>query len=185
MPAIVEDTKLVTLTLKSGIVTFRDDPALKKGQEISSGLLDAIRDLKMFVLIISENYARSPWCLKELVEILSCKKTENQKKRYSPEMIDEWKSSLAQIAVISGYHLKKEAKENESETIQSIVEIIARKVSTKVVHVGEELFGIDFAVHVEEVKKIPENKIMEIFELNYKELDENAKSIFHDIAFFL
>ncbi|XP_074380954.1 disease resistance protein Roq1-like [Apium graveolens] len=160
---------------QAGILTFRDDPALQKGQEISSGLLHAIRDSKMFVLIISENYARSPWCLKELVDILSCKKTENQvipvfyyvdpsdvrhqkgsfgdaldyhyqKKRYSPEMIDEWKSALAQIAALSGYHLKKEAKENESETIQSIVENIARKVSTKVVHIGEELFGIDSAV---------------------------------------
>ncbi|XP_074380975.1 disease resistance protein Roq1-like isoform X1 [Apium graveolens] len=160
---------------QAGIVTFQDDPALKKGQEISSGLLEAIRDSKMFVLIISENYARSPWCLKELVDILSCKKTENQvipvfyyvdpsdvrhqkgsfgdaldyhyqNKRYSPEMIDEWKSALAQIAALSGYHLKKEAKEKESETIQSIVENIARKVSTKVVHVGEELFGIDSAV---------------------------------------
>ncbi|KAL8127601.1 hypothetical protein AgCh_014487 [Apium graveolens] len=166
---------------QAGIVTFRDDPAIKKGQEISSGLLDAIRDSKMFVLIISENYARSPWCLKELVDILSCKKTENQvipifynvhpsdvrnqngsfgdaldyhyrNKRYSTEMIDEWKSALAQIAALSGYHLKKEAKENESEIIQSIVENITRKVSTKVVHVGEELFGIDStkAVHVGE-----------------------------------
>ncbi|KAL8127966.1 hypothetical protein AgCh_014773 [Apium graveolens] len=160
---------------QAGILTFRDDPALKKGQDISSGLLDAIRDSKMFVLIISENYARSPWCLKELVDILSCKKTENQvipvffyvdpsdvrhqkgtfgdaldyhyqKKRYSPEMIDEWKSALAQIAALSGYHLNKEAKENEAETIQKIVENIARKVSTKVVHVGEEVFGIDSAV---------------------------------------
>ncbi|XP_074380950.1 disease resistance protein Roq1-like isoform X1 [Apium graveolens] len=160
---------------QAGILTFRDDPALQKGQEISSGLLDAIRDSKMFVLIISENYARSPWCLKELVDILSCKKTENQvipvfyyvdpsdvrhqkgsfgdaldyhyqKKRYSPEMIDEWKSALAQVAALSGYHLKKEATENEAETIQKILEDIAPQVSTKVVHVGEELFGIDSAV---------------------------------------
>ncbi|KAL8128035.1 hypothetical protein AgCh_014828 [Apium graveolens] len=129
----------------------------------------------MFVVIISKNYARSPWCLKELADILSCKETENQvipvfyyvdpsdvrhrkgsfgdaldyhyqTKRYSPDMIDEWKSALAQIAALSGYHLKKEANENEAETIQKIVDNIVPQVSTKVLYLGEELFGMDSVV---------------------------------------
>ncbi|XP_017242520.1 disease resistance protein RUN1-like [Daucus carota subsp. sativus] len=158
---------------QAGILTFRDDPALEKGQEISPGLCNAITDSKMFVVVISENYARSPWCLNELVEILSCKKTENQvvpvfyyvdpsdvrhqkgsfgdaldyhKKRYSPDIIDKWKSALYQTAELSGYHLKKHANENESETIKSIVENVARQVSTKVLRLGGDLYGIDSAV---------------------------------------
>ncbi|XP_074380968.1 disease resistance protein Roq1-like isoform X3 [Apium graveolens] len=158
---------------QAGIVTFRDDTALEKGQEISSSILKAIKNSKILVVVISENYALSPWCLNELVEILRCKKTENHvvpvfyyvdpsdvrnqkgsfgdaldyhEKRYSPDMINQWKSALAQIAAITGYHLKNNAIENESETIQSIVENITRQVSTKVLHLGEDIFGIDSAV---------------------------------------
>ncbi|KAL8128038.1 hypothetical protein AgCh_014831 [Apium graveolens] len=158
---------------EAGILTFRDDPALEKGQEISSGIHNAIRDSKMFIIVISENYARSSWCLNELVEILSCKKTENQvvpvfyyvdptnvrrqtgsfgdaldyhEKLYSPDMINKWKSALAQIGEVSGYHLKKHANEYESKIIQNIVEKVGRQVTTSALHLGEELFGIDSAV---------------------------------------
>ncbi|KAL8128049.1 hypothetical protein AgCh_014842 [Apium graveolens] len=151
----------------------RDDPALEKGQEISSGIHNAIRDSKMFIVVISDNYARSSWCLNELVEILSCKKTENQvvpvfyyvdptdvrrqtgsfgdaldyhEKLYSPDMINEWKSALAQIGEVSGYHLKKHANEYESKIIQNIVEKVGRQVTNSALHLGEELFGIDSAV---------------------------------------
>ncbi|KAL8127303.1 toll/interleukin-1 receptor-like protein [Apium graveolens] len=63
---------------QAGIQTFRDEPALEKGERITPGLLNAIKDSKMFVVVISENYARSSWCLDELVEILSCQGTQNQ-----------------------------------------------------------------------------------------------------------
>ncbi|XP_074346234.1 toll/interleukin-1 receptor-like protein [Apium graveolens] len=127
---------------QAGIPTFIDDRALDMGQEISSGLLDGVKDSKMFVVVFSENYARSPWCLQELVYILDCKKTKIQvipvfyyvdpsdvghqkgsfgeafddhykKKRYSPDIIDKWRLSLAQIGKISGYHLKKHADNYE------------------------------------------------------------------------
>ncbi|XP_074375106.1 disease resistance protein RPV1-like [Apium graveolens] len=158
---------------EAGILTFRDDPALEKGQEISSGIHNAIRDSKMFIVVISDNYASSSWCLNELVEILSCKKTENQvvpvfyyvdptdvrrqtgsfgdaldyhEKLHSPDMINKWKSALAQIGEVSGYHLKNHANEYESKIIQNIVEKVGRQVTTSALHLGEELFGIDSAV---------------------------------------
>lgn len=55
------------------IITFKNDHELEIGQEISSGLLSALRASKIFVVVISENYARSPWCLDELVDILTRK----------------------------------------------------------------------------------------------------------------
>ncbi|WOG82273.1 hypothetical protein DCAR_0101436 [Daucus carota subsp. sativus] len=154
-------------------LTFRDDPALEKGEEISPGLLGAIRDSNMFVVVISENYARSSWCLKELVQILTCKTRDYQvvpvfyyvepshlrhqegcvgealkdhKDRYSDDMIDKWRSALAQIAELSGYHLKKHANENESETIQQIVENVTRQVSKRALHLENDLLGIDSAI---------------------------------------
>ncbi|KAL8114783.1 hypothetical protein AgCh_021588 [Apium graveolens] len=146
---------------------------VEKGQEISSGLLDAIKHSKIFIVVVSENYAHSPWCLNELVQILSCKTTEVHvvpvfynvdpsdvrhqkgsfgkaidchKKRYSVDMIEKWKSALSQIAALSGHHLRKEANENESDTIQEIVGNVATRTSTTVSPLEKYLFGIDSAV---------------------------------------
>ncbi|KAL1803616.1 hypothetical protein ACET3Z_032263 [Daucus carota] len=157
---------------QAGIVTFKDDPALEKGEEISSALRQAITNSKMFVLVISQNYAASSWCLDELVEILTCKRTKNQvipvfyhvnpsdlrhhkgsfgvalkkhEKRHSVDRIQKWKSALTEVAALSGYHLE-DAKESEADTIQNIVDNVLSQASTKVVHLERCLFGIDLAV---------------------------------------
>ena len=130
---------LYSALVHAGISTFMDDPELEKGGQISSGLLNAIRGSKIFVVVLSENYAHSRWCLNELVEILTCKRTsgclvipvfyyvdpsdpryqkrsfgdalDHHKKHYSVDLIDKWRSALAEIAELSGYHLKTEANE--------------------------------------------------------------------------
>ena len=56
-----------------GIHTFIDDE-LPRGEEISIELLEAIRSSRSSIIVFSENYASSRWCLDELVEILECKK---------------------------------------------------------------------------------------------------------------
>ncbi|KAL8128315.1 hypothetical protein AgCh_015054 [Apium graveolens] len=158
---------------QQGILTFRDDPALDKGQEISSALLEAIKQSKIFIVVLSENYAHSTWCLNELVQILKCKTTEFQvipvffyvdptdvryqkgsfrealdghKRRHSVAMIEKWKSALSEIAALSGHHLRKEANKNESDTIQDIVRNVATRAYTTVSHQEKYLFGIDSAV---------------------------------------
>ncbi|XP_074380786.1 TMV resistance protein N-like isoform X5 [Apium graveolens] len=158
---------------QQGILTFRDDPALDKGQEISSALLEAIKQSKIFIVVLSENYARSPWCLNELVQILKCKTTQIQvipvfyyvdpsdvrhqkgsfrealnghRKRHSVDMIEKWTSALSEIAALSGHRLRKEANEKESEIIQKIVGDVASRASTTVLHQEKNLFGIDSAV---------------------------------------
>ena len=55
-----------------GIRTFRDDEQLQKGDDIKSGLSTAIQDSNLFLIIFSENYATSKWCLNELVKIIEC-----------------------------------------------------------------------------------------------------------------
>ncbi|KAL8128318.1 hypothetical protein AgCh_015057 [Apium graveolens] len=61
-------------------------------------------------------------------------------------MIEKWKSALSEIAALSGHHLRKEANEKESETIQKIVGDVASRASTTVLHQEKHLFGIDSAV---------------------------------------
>ncbi|MED6195883.1 hypothetical protein PIB30_042131 [Stylosanthes scabra] len=62
---------------KNHIETFIDY-RIKKGGAIWDKLVDAVRDSKLFLVIFSENYASSKWCLRELVEIMECKKKKEQ-----------------------------------------------------------------------------------------------------------
>ena len=55
-----------------GIHTFRDDEELEKGGDIASDLSRAIEESKIFIIICSEHYADSKWCLNELVKIIDC-----------------------------------------------------------------------------------------------------------------
>ena len=57
-----------------GIWTFRDDEKLERGNTISKELLKAIEKSRFAIVIFSENYASSKWCLDELVHIVRCKK---------------------------------------------------------------------------------------------------------------
>ncbi|XP_039166481.1 disease resistance protein RUN1-like [Eucalyptus grandis] len=58
--------------IEAGIRAFRDNEALYQGKEIGPNLLAAIKNSKIFIPILSENYGRSHWCLNELVEIMEC-----------------------------------------------------------------------------------------------------------------
>ena len=53
----------------NGFHTFRDDEQLERGGEISSQLLDAIEESRICIVVFSENYADSRWCLNELLAI--------------------------------------------------------------------------------------------------------------------
>ncbi|XP_058730480.1 disease resistance protein Roq1-like [Vicia villosa] len=57
---------------KKGLVVFRDDTKIKKGEHISVELLQAIEGSRVLIVIFSTNYASSTWCLKELAKIDDC-----------------------------------------------------------------------------------------------------------------
>ncbi|KAG5564705.1 hypothetical protein RHGRI_000784 [Rhododendron griersonianum] len=62
----------------NGFRTFRDDKELKRGEFISDGLLKAIEGSRMSLIVFSKDYARSRWCLDELVRIMDCRETLKQ-----------------------------------------------------------------------------------------------------------
>ncbi|KAK9911634.1 hypothetical protein M0R45_035530 [Rubus argutus] len=57
-----------------GIIAFRDEPQLQKGKRISPELFAAIEESRFALVVLSQNYASSTWCLDELVRILQCMK---------------------------------------------------------------------------------------------------------------
>ncbi|XP_038889142.1 disease resistance protein RPV1-like [Benincasa hispida] len=57
---------------RKGISTFRDENEIKEGSEISLDLSAAIEASRFAIVVVSENYASSRWCLGELVKIFEC-----------------------------------------------------------------------------------------------------------------
>ncbi|CAN6938353.1 unnamed protein product [Brassica oleracea] len=57
-----------------GIDTFKDDKRLEIGDSISDEIKEAIHNSKIAVVVISENYASSTWCLNELQMIMELHK---------------------------------------------------------------------------------------------------------------
>ncbi|XP_059429093.1 disease resistance protein RLM3-like [Corylus avellana] len=62
---------------QKGIYTYMDDK-LEGGEEISPALLKAIKESRIAIIVLSENYAAFTWCLDELKEILECREKNQQ-----------------------------------------------------------------------------------------------------------
>ncbi|KAM7490016.1 hypothetical protein LguiA_032937 [Lonicera macranthoides] len=61
------------------IHAFNDDVDVQVGREISMDFMfKAIEESRISIVVFSENYATSRWCLDELVKILDCMKTRGQ-----------------------------------------------------------------------------------------------------------
>ena len=51
---------------------------LPRGEEISEELIQAIKNSSILVIVFSENYAESKWCLDELAEIVECREKDRE-----------------------------------------------------------------------------------------------------------
>lgn len=147
-----EDTRtgftdhLYAALVDKGIRTFRDSEELRRGEEIEGELLKAIHESRIFIIIFSEDYANSKWCLKELAEISKCKakgrkvfpvfyhvdpsEVRNQSGYYGEafaayendanqdsERIQVWRTALKEAGHIIGYHIDKEPEADVVKTI--------------------------------------------------------------------
>ncbi|WCJ18065.1 disease resistance protein (TIR-NBS-LRR class) putative [Euphorbia peplus] len=63
--------------LRKHVKAFVDEN-LDRGEDISSSLLTIIEQSYVSLVVFSENYAFSPWCLDELVKIIECRKSMGQ-----------------------------------------------------------------------------------------------------------
>ncbi|PPS15263.1 hypothetical protein GOBAR_AA05335 [Gossypium barbadense] len=155
---------------RSGIVTFRDDPKLDAGEEIAPELFKAIQQSWCSVIVFSETYAFSSYCMKELAEIVEQKNKGHKvfpifynidpsdlrkqkgkvneafaqhEERYKKDRdkIQKWRKALTEVAEIKGWHLHNRY---ESEFIDEIVKEISAKLcqTYPIHHDDDELVGI-------------------------------------------
>ncbi|KAJ0540767.1 putative TIR domain, P-loop containing nucleoside triphosphate hydrolase [Helianthus annuus] len=59
---------------QKGIITYKDDEKIEKGEKIGDQLIESIEDSRFYIIVFSRNYASSSWCLDELVKIMECQK---------------------------------------------------------------------------------------------------------------
>ncbi|XP_074359277.1 TMV resistance protein N-like isoform X2 [Apium graveolens] len=156
----------------NGIQTFRDDPELRSGEVISDALLDAIRKSKTYIVVLSENYASSSWCLDELAEILLCYKTmqrlvipvfyninpavvryqtgkfqqafQKHHVRFGREKVNNWRLTLTEVASFSGYHISE--NRSEADVINEIIDELLLKINPKTLDVAKYPVGLDSRV---------------------------------------
>ncbi|PON95610.1 TIR-NBS-LRR-like protein [Trema orientale] len=140
--------------LHQNIETYIDE-RLVRGEEVSKSLLDAIQESRISVIVFSENYANSSWCLDELVHILRCKDGNGQivlpvfyhvnpsdvrrqqgsygaafgklERRFKDEIVHKWRTALTTAANLSGWDAS--ITRNDSELVETIVKDITEKLN--------------------------------------------------------
>jgi DNA repair photolyase len=114
---------------------FRDDEKIVRGKYVSDELLKAIQESTYAIVVISENYASSKWCLIELSQIVKCMRNtdltilpifyhvdpshvRNQTETFAEafasyekylkvdiDTMQKWRDALREVGNISGWHV--------------------------------------------------------------------------------
>ncbi|ESW32528.2 hypothetical protein PHAVU_002G323200 [Phaseolus vulgaris] len=145
------------------------DYRLNRGEEISPALLSAIEESKIYVIVFSQDYASSTWCLNELTKILECKKRfgrdvipvfykvdpstiRKQEQRYNEafekheqhlkhDKVQGWKDALTEAAKLAGWDSK--VTRPEHALVEEIVEDILRKLNRYSTSYDQGIIGIE------------------------------------------
>ncbi|XP_039173185.1 disease resistance protein RUN1-like [Eucalyptus grandis] len=161
--------------VKAGTVpfcVFRDENSIPIGEEFGSEILDAIVRSKISIPVISENYASSKWCLRELVHIMECKKSMQhivlpifykvapsdvrrlkgnfgnafhlRRERYDEKDIQEWQQALNEVSYLHGWESDKFEDGHEGELIEHVVGTVLSKLQEDFqLNVPKQLVGLD------------------------------------------
>ncbi|CAJ2668529.1 unnamed protein product [Trifolium pratense] len=142
--------------IQKKVETFTDDKLkLKKGERIGPSLIKAIEESDVSIVIFSENYASSGWCLDEIVKIMECQKERGQivipvfykidpsnvrhqsgtyeewfvkhlNSNYSHKVLN-WRSALTEAANLAGWDFQTYGC--ESQFIKDIVKDILQQLN--------------------------------------------------------
>uniref|UniRef100_A0A7N2MUT3 20 kDa chaperonin, chloroplastic n=1 Tax=Quercus lobata TaxID=97700 RepID=A0A7N2MUT3_QUELO len=171
-----------------GFKTFIDNKDLQKGEEISAELIKAIKSSMISIIIFSQNYAFSTWCLEELTKIVECKKngqkvlpvyykvdpsevrkqegsfglaltTHEKKFENNIEKVLRWRIALYEAASLSGWHYEDGFP--EYQFIQGIIRVVSStKLNRTKLFVAKYPVGVDSRAEViENLLDIKSNEV--------------------------
>lgn len=117
-----------------GFVAFMDKCDIPVGDEVASTIKEGIRNSTSAIIIFSQDYANSKWCLDELVLILQRRQTskyfiipifydvriediknphgnyaralEKHMEKHSANKVVEWRKALEEVGRLRGIHLE-------------------------------------------------------------------------------
>ncbi|XP_056845882.1 protein SUPPRESSOR OF npr1-1, CONSTITUTIVE 1-like isoform X2 [Raphanus sativus] len=137
-----------------GIVTFHDNRDLERGDSILRGLEEAMNQSRYAIVVVSEDYATSQWCLRELsfmVELAGKTKRfklipifydidpsalksrtgcfnkafEDHEQRFDGETVSEWRRAVGIVANVSSWVSKTS---DDAKLIQEVVRDLCERL---------------------------------------------------------
>ncbi|CAN1296702.1 Disease resistance protein Roq1 [Linum perenne] len=170
---------LHTHLVRFGIRTFLDDEDLPKGEDIEASLLKDIQNSKVYIPVLSPDYASSKWCLKELALMVKCCKQSNghlllpifymveprdarqqgnsyeeafqqHSKIYDAETVMEWRKALKEVGKLKGWHVTKSVR--QGIVVDQVLSNVSSHLDRDYMLRTDKLFGIEG--HIENLKKL-------------------------------
>ncbi|XP_022733870.1 disease resistance protein TAO1-like [Durio zibethinus] len=160
--------KLYSSLVEKGVRVFRDDDGLNRGDEISPRLLEAIEDSAASVVILSQNYASSHWCLEELARICQLRRLIlpvfygvdpshvrrqrgpfveafcSHENRFGKETVMKWRRAMEKVGGIAGFVFTN--KSDEEQLIRVLLREALKEVNNTPVKVATHAVGLDTRV---------------------------------------
>ncbi|XP_027359978.1 TMV resistance protein N-like [Abrus precatorius] len=157
---------------EKGINTFMDDQELCQGEQITPSLMRAIQGSRIAIVIFSENYASSSFCLEELVKIMECIKhkgrlvcpvfyhvdpsdvryqkgcygealAKHETRIIDKEKVKRWRLALQEAANLSGWHFQHGY---EYEFIRKIIQEISKRINRIPLYIANYPVGLECRV---------------------------------------
>ncbi|GLJ10474.1 hypothetical protein SUGI_0128910 [Cryptomeria japonica] len=155
---------------RTGLRVFLDVEALQAGDIITTEIQEAMHSVSVHIAIFSPNYAQSPWCLAELSYMLktnakiipvfrdvdpsdlrrvahgkgsyaSAFDEYEEKKRYTEEKLQEWKTALENVSLHSGFVVRN--NHDEGKVLKNIENTVFKMMRKVPFEVAKRPVGLD------------------------------------------
>ncbi|CAH2079156.1 unnamed protein product [Thlaspi arvense] len=158
---------------EEGLTIFHDDEELQRGDFIEEGLEKGMKQSRFAIVVISEDYATSQWCLRELSYLVDLAEKKppgiglipifygidpsilksrtgcfsealkKHEQRFGPEMVKKWREALATVGNISGWDSK--SRDNDSKLVHEVVQdLVERLYLDEAADESTDLVGMSF-----------------------------------------
>ncbi|KAG7658590.1 AAA+ ATPase domain [Arabidopsis suecica] len=159
-------------------ITMFDDKRMERSQTLAPTLKQAIRESKIYIVLLSKNYASSSWCLDELLEILNCKEKRGQRvmtifygvnpsdvrkqtgefgiafnetcARKTEEERTKWSHALTCVGNITGVHVQD--RDDEANMIEKIATDVSEKLNATESKDFDDIVGLK--AHLTEIESL-------------------------------